>query len=282
MLLLFEISKGYGLNIHTYFWFYLDMPTTTIDTNLFWYIPEYRAIFPSLYSGISTNNLRKFDIVYSHPLILHRNVTNTFRFRCLTADQKPVNLLEQNIDSIKFHVIDMTQYRLLLETDATIDLALTGIVSVSIPPSDLEDLIPQKCLITLHAILDSGARIPIYIGASSQQGKLDAEIVDSYYPIDQTPVNSTLTEITPDTIIGSSYQTLSNMVSVRMDFDSFVGDVILQGSTTELEWYDIETWQYAEPNSISINFDVLEQVHPYLRVKFIKQSGHILTVSYTE
>lgn len=258
------------------------MPTTTIDTNLFWYIPEYKAIFPSLFSGISTNNLRKFDIVYSHPLILHRNITNTFRFKCLTADQKPVNLLAQNIDSIKFHVIDMTQKRLLLESDATFDLALTGIISVSISPTELEDLMPQKCLITLHAVLDSGAKIPIYVGASSQQGKLDAEIVDSYYPIDQTPVNSTLTEITPDTIIGSSYQTISTIVRVKIDFDSFVGDVILQGSTTELEWYDIETWNYADPNSVSIIHPITDQVHPYLRVKFVKHSGHILKVSFTE
>lgn len=258
------------------------MPTTTIDTNLFWYTPEYKLIFPTLYSGISSNTLRKFDIVYSHPIILHRNVTNTFRFKCLTADQKPVNLLAQNIDTIKFHVIDMNQKRLLLESDATIDLALTGIVSVTIAPSELEDLMPQKCLVTLHAILDSGAKIPIFVGASSQQGKLDAEIVDSYYPIDQTPVNSTLTEITPDTIIGSSYETISSLIQLKIDFDSFVGDVTLQGSTSELEWYDIEIWSYETANSISINFDITDQIHPYLRVKFTKQSGRILAVSYTE
>ena len=176
----------------------------------------------------------------------------------------------------------MTQKRLLLESDATLDLALTGIISVSISPTELEDLMPQKCLITLHAVLDSGAKIPIFVGASSQQGKLDAEIVDSYYPIDQTPSNSTLTEITPDTIIGSSYQTISTIVQVKIDFDSFVGDVILQGSTTELEWYDIQTWNYAEPNSISIIQSITGQVHPYLRVKFVKRAGHILKVSFTE
>src|SRR6056300_342694 len=127
-------------------------PLDTCDTNKYTmqlipiYVNRSRTIAVVNTAGFVT----EYRPVYTHEIRITKGIDNLIEFRFLNADQKPVDVSGQ---TVKFVAYDDEQIK-VLDLTGTLT-AITGLVTVSIPQEDINDIPSQYLRYALY--LDNGS-----------------------------------------------------------------------------------------------------------------------------
>jgi hypothetical protein len=221
--------------------------------------------------------------VYAKPLTLHKGVDNQIQFQFLNQDQKPVDITDK---SITCRVLNYQGNAVLIEKALDLILPLTGIAALTLNPSDLGTIDPQKCYYTLQ-IPVGDFDFPVFVDANAgARGEMN--IVNSVLPsfIPSTSVDIPTGQPFPNisNIIGNTqtYYTSTlesneaRVTTFSIEYNDYTGNVAILGSTiVDNDWYVVEVAETNAANLTDTRGYVIEGFHPYLRVQFVSSYGDI-------
>lgn len=222
---------------------------------------------------------------FSKPIQIHRGVDNQIQFHFLNSDQKNVNITGKEITC---RILDSTGTEVMLTKTLDMMYALTGLATLILNASDLENIPPQKCFYSLEIPMN-GLDLPVYM---DQSGGARGEmlIVDSVLPRFVPSINLSIPtgQQFPDKdaninspelfYFSSVIATNSNPVlTIQSEFESYTGNVTIQGSSLpDADWYTIQTVYYSfETGTLAYNIDGF---HPYIRMKFGSNCGSVTKI----
>ena len=205
---------------------------------------------------------RRWQPVYAKKLKVNRGVDNVILFEFINQDQKPVNI---SGSTITYRMMRTDGDELLIAKDLEILNALHGRAKVTLTTAELDIIEEQTATWSLERA--SGNLYETVFTDAYSAGRGQVDIVDSVYP---DFVESTILELPEPTIKRSAangdrnytsmaYTANNTLTTFQLDFDNFTGNVIAQGSETQIgpDWYDIGLQTvYANQNTRSyINID---------------------------
>ena len=205
---------------------------------------------------------RRWQPVYAKKLKVNRGVDNVILFEFINQDQKPVNI---SGSTITYRMMSTDGDELLIAKDLEILNALHGRAKVTLTTAELDIIEEQTATWSLERA--SGNLYETVFTDAYSAGRGQVDIVDSVYP---DFVESTILELPEPTIKRSAangdrnytsmaYTANNTLTTFQLDFDNFTGNVIAQGSETQIgpDWYDIGLQTvYANQNTRSyINID---------------------------
>ena len=187
---------------------------------------------------------RRWQPVYAKKLKVNRGVDNVILFEFINQDQKPVNI---SGSTITYRMMSTDGDELLIAKDLEILNALHGRAKVTLTTAELDIIEEQTATWSLERA--SGNLYEAVFTDAYSAGRGQVEIVDSVYP---DFVESTILELPEPTIKRSAangdrnytsmaYTANNTLTTFQLDFDNFTGNVIAQGSETQIgpDWYDI-------------------------------------------
>jgi len=182
--------------------------------------------------------------VYAKKLKVNRGVDNVILFEFINQDQKPVNI---SGSTITYRMMSTDGDELLIAKDLEILNALHGRAKVTLTTAELDIIEEQTATWSLERA--SGNLYETVFTDAYSAGRGQVDIVDSVYP---DFVESTILELPEPTIKRSAangdrnytsmaYTANNTLTTFQLDFDNFTGNVIAQGSETQIgpDWYDI-------------------------------------------
>ena len=205
---------------------------------------------------------RRWQPVYAKKLKVNRGVDNVILFEFINQDQKPVNI---SGSTITYRMMSTDGDELLIAKDLEILNALHGRAKVTLTTAELDIIEEQTATWSLERA--SGNLYETVFTDAYSAGRGQVDIVDSVYP---DFVESTILELPEPTIKRSAangdrnytsmaYTANNTLTTFQLDFDNFTGNVIAQGSETQIgpDWYDIGSQTvYTNQNTRSyINID---------------------------
>lgn len=234
-----------------------------------------------LLTGLSP---RKYMPVYAKPLTLHKGVDNQLQFQFINQEEKPVDITGKEITC---RIISYTGTEILLQKALTVQFGLTGIASLFLNASDLENIVPQKAYYSLEIPVGM-FDFPVFVDQNAG-ARGDLNIVNSVLPsfvpsaVISIPTgqpfpnlaNANIGNGNANTYFTSVFETNNNPVlTIQVNYNRFFGNVIVQGSTqVDSDWYPIQAHSYA--NTSDTFGYVVKGYHPYVRVSFTSNSGEV-------
>lgn len=229
------------------------------------------------------NSPRKFMPQYAKPLTLHKGVDNRIQFQFLNQQQKPVDITDKEITC---RVMNSEGTEVVFAKLLDLDFALTGIASLNLTASQIEDITPQKGYYSLEFPVDDGG-YPVFVDyAGAARG--DMFIVDSVLPsfVPSIPVtiptgqnNANLDGSNVVQYYSSVINTRdSSILTIQSRFEEYNGNVVIQGSTIpDGYWYDI-TIDEDFDNTTDTRGYTIRGFHPYVRVEFNSDNGEVTNI----
>jgi hypothetical protein len=205
---------------------------------------------------------RRWQPVYAKKLKVNRGVDNVILFEFINQDQKPVNI---SGSTITFRMMSTDGDELLIAEDLVHLSSAFGRAKVTLSSEKLDLIEEQTATYSLERA--SGNLYEAVFTDAYSAGRGQVEIVDSVYP---DFVESTILELPEPTIkrgaanqnrnyTSIAYTANNTLTTFQLDFDNFTGNVIAQGSDTQIgpDWYDIGSQTvYTNQNTRSyINID---------------------------
>lgn len=238
-------------------------------TSVNYYIPRHTVV---VYQGPST---RRYQIVYSKNLKLHKGVDNTLQFQFLNQEQKPIDISNQIITC---RILNKTGQAVLLQKTLTLTLPLTGIATLTATDGDLSTIDAQQCFYSLTMSSDNITNNPVFVNDVSG-GRGVMEIIDSILPkhmpsdvitIPTHPVANGVTQ----TYNSSVYATTDkSLFTIQTYFTNFTGNIQVQGSILgDSDWYNV-TDTNAYSTETGTDYYTIEGYHPFLRLQFVSSLG---------
>lgn len=219
---------------------------------------------------------------FSKSLQIHRAVDNKIQFQFLNSDQKAQNITDKVITA---RILDSAGKEILLSKTLDMMYALTGLATLTLRASDLENIPPQKAHFSLEIPMN-GLSLPVYIDQSGgARGTID--IVDSVLPsfVPSVSISIPSGQSLPDANanVNSPEQTYfssvlatnsSPVLSLQLRYEAYTGTVTIQGSSLpDADWYSISTNTYASETSTVGH--VIDGFHPYVRFNFYSNCGNV-------
>ena len=231
------------------------------------------------------NSPRYYMPHFNKPIQIHRAVDNQIQFQFLNSDQKAQNITGKEITC---RVLDSTGKEVLISKTLDMMYALTGLATLTLTATDLENIPPQKAHFSLEIPMN-GLDLPVYLDQSGlARGEMD--ILDSVLPSFLPSVELSIPsgQNFPDananinspehTYFSSVLATNSNPVlTLQAEYSAYTGDVTIQGSSLpDADWYTIQTDTYpSETGTLSYTIDGF---HPYVRLEFLANCGNVTKV----
>lgn len=240
---------------------------------------------------LSGNSPRAFMPVYAKTLNLHKGVDNKIQFQFLNQEQKPVDITDKVITC---RIINYNGTAVLINKALTLDLPLTGIASLQLNASDLEDIDAQKCHYSLEipvgefdypVFVDpaAGARGDINILNSVLPSFVPSQIVTipTGQPFPNVDANNSINNVLPNanTYYSSVINTQDNpILTIQADYYQFNGDVTIQGTFSSglTDWYPITTVTYS--NVTDTEGYTIKGFHPFVRMVFTSNTGAVTNI----
>jgi len=244
------------------------------STQVFTYIPRQIVVV------LSGNSTRFFMPQYSKILTIHKGVDNRLQFQFLNQEQKPVSVLGKTITC---RIISYEGTKVLISKALTPDLPVTGIMSLYLTASEIENIETQKAYYSLE-IPEGSFDFPVFIdqnGGARGDVNIINSVLPSFVPSQEVSIptgqpfpnlhNSSNTE----TYFSSVINTQENAVlSIQATYNEYEGNVVIQGSTeVDANWYTIIEENYA--NLTDTKGYTIVGFHPYIRVKFVSEQGEV-------
>lgn len=252
------------------------------STSVFVYTQRQIVVLLSGYSP------RKYMPQYAKPLTLHKGVDNKIQFQFLNQEQKPVNITGK---SITCRVISNDGTEILLQKALTVEVPLTGIASLVLNASDIENIIPQQAFYSLEIPVGT-FDFPVFVDQNAG-ARGDMNIVDSVLPsfVPSQPVSiptgQPFPNLNPNSNSNSNSQTYyssvistddNNILTIQAQYVDYVGNVIIEGSTiVDGDWYPITTNTYSNTTSDTKGY-VIRGFHPYIRMQFVSNTGAVTNI----
>lgn len=232
------------------------------------------------------NSVRKYMPVYAKPLTLHKGVDNRIQFQFLDQEQKPVNITGK---SITCRILNYNGTEVLIRKALDINLGLTGIASLNLNASDIEDVDAQKAYYSLEIPVGE-FDYPVFVDQNAG-ARGDMNIVNSVLPsfVPSQEVSIPTGQPFPN-ISNSSGNT--NMVyftsiintqdnpvlTIQTHYEEYYGNVAILGSSTvDGDFYvieeDNELVELTETKGYTIH-----GYHPFVKVKFTSNSGAVTNI----
>jgi hypothetical protein len=232
------------------------------------------------------NSVRKYMPVYAKPLTLHKGVDNRIQFQFLDQEQKPVNITGK---SITCRILNYNGTEVLIRKALDINLGLTGIASLNLNASDIEDVDAQKAYYSLEIPVGE-FDYPVFVDQNAG-ARGDMNIVNSVLPsfvpsqevsiptgqpfpnISNSSGNTSMVYFT------SIINTQDNPVlTIQTKYEEYYGNVeILGSSTVDGDFYvieeDNELVELTETKGYTIH-----GYHPFVKVKFTSNSGAVTNI----
>jgi hypothetical protein len=236
---------------------------------------------------LSGNSARIYMPQYAKPLTLHKGVDNQLQFQFLNQEQKPVDITGKTVTC---RVINNNGSEILLQKALTPQLPLTGIASLYVNASDIENIIPQKCFYSLE-ISSQPYDFPVFVDQNAS-ARGDMNIVDSVLPsfVPSQPVSiptgQPFPNLNPNSNSNSNSQTYyssvistedNSILTIQAQYIEFMGNVVIEGSTiVDGDWYPITTVAYS--NVSETKGYVVRGYHPYIRMQFVSNTGAVTNI----
>lgn len=252
------------------------------STSVFVYTQRQIVVLLSGYSP------RKYMPQYAKPLTLHKGVDNKIQFQFLNQEQKPVNITGK---SITCRVISNDGTEILLQKALTVEVPLTGIASLVLNASDIENIIPQQAFYSLEIPVGT-FDFPVFVDQNAG-ARGDMNIVDSVLPsfVPSQPVSiptgQPFPNLNPNSNSNSNSQTYyssvistddNNILTIQAQYVDYVGNVIIEGSTiVDGDWYPITANTYSNTTSDTKGY-VIRGFHPYIRMQFVSNTGAVTNI----
>ena len=212
---------------------------------------------------------RRWQPVYAKKLKVNRGVDNVILFEFINQDQKPVNI---SGSTITYRMMSTDGDELLIAKDLEILNALHGRAKVTLTTAELDIIEEQTASWSLERA--SGNLYETVFTDAYSAGRGQVDIVDSVYP---DFVESTILELPEPTIKRSAangdrnytsmaYTANNTLTTFQLDFDNFTGNVIAQGSETQIgpDWYDIGS-QTVYTNQTTRSYINIDGRHNWIR-----------------
>lgn len=245
---------------------------------------------------LSGTSPRKYMPIYAKPLTLNKGVDNQLQFQFLNQEQKPVDLsaIATANEQISFRAINSDGTEILLRKALDPVLDVNGIFVLNTSAADIEAIDSQKCYYSLE-YPSANLNLPVFVD-SKAGARGDLNIVDSVLPsfvpsqVVTIPNDQTLPNANANanseavTFFSSVINTQdSGVLTASIDYENYVGNVTLQGSTlVDSDYYDINQYRYgnaANGNSESSTIGyTMTGYHPFIRIKFEANVGNIVTL----
>jgi hypothetical protein len=223
--------------------------------------------------------------IYAKPLTLHKGVDNQLQFQFINQEEKPVNITGKEITC---RIISSDGTQILLQKSLTLQLSATGIASLFINASDIENIVPQKAYYSLEIPVGQ-FDFPVFVDNNAgARGDLNIvnSVLPSFVPSAEISIptgqpfpnlsNANIPNLAnANTYFTSVFETSNNpILTIQVNYNQFFGDVIVQGSTqVDADWYPIQMHSYA--NTSDTFGYVVKGYHPYIRVSFTSNSGEV-------
>lgn len=218
---------------------------------------------------------------YSKILTIHKGVDNRLQFQLLNQEQKPVSVVGS---AITCRIINYDGTKTLITKQLTPDLPVTGIMSLYLTASEVENIPAQKAYYSLE--IESGSYdFPVFIDQNGG-ARGDVNIIDSVLPsfvpsqIITIPTGQDFPNLHSNntntiTYYSSVINTQENpILTIQTQYNEYSGNIVVQGSTTvDADWYTITEEEYAN-TSVTKGYTVIG-FHPYLRLKFVSDQGEV-------
>ena len=225
--------------------------------------------------------------VYAKPLTLHKGVDNQIQFQFLNQDQKPVDITDK---SITCRILNYQGNEILIVKALDLILPLTGIAVLTLNPTDLEDIDPQKCYYTLE-IPVGDFDFPVFVD-SNAGARGEMNIVNSILPSFVPSMEITIPTGQPfpnlqvgnydlpgnsQTYYSSTLETNDNpTLTFSVKYNDFSGNVAILGSTiVDNDWYIVDVAETNAANLTATKGYVVQGFHPYIRIQFESNYGEI-------
>lgn len=240
---------------------------------------------------LTGNSARIYMPQYAKPLTLHKGVDNKLQFQFLNQEQKPVNITGKEIT---FRIINYNGSTVLLRKALTIELGLTGIASVFLNASDLENIDAQKAHYSLEIPIGE-FDFPVFVDQNAG-GRGDLYIVNSILPAFvpsesiSIPTGQPFPNLNPDVnpnnplpnanIYYSSVINTENnpVLTIQTRLTQYNGLVSIEGSTiVDGDWYPITTSTVYSNVSDTVGYSVVG-FHPYVRMVFTSNAGVVTNI----
>lgn len=234
--------------------------------------------------AIATNSQspRYFMPHFSKPLQIHRGVDNSVQFAFLNSDQKAVNITGKEITC---RILDSTGTEVLLTKTLDMMYALTGLATLTLNVSDLENIPPQKCFYSLEIPMN-GLDLPVYIdqsGGARGEMLIQDSVMPSFVPSTELSIptgqhfpDENANVNSPELFYFSSVlATNSNpILTIQTEFVGYTGNVTIQGSSLpDTDWYTIQNEYY--PDETGTLTYIIDGFHPYVRMEFGSNCGSV-------
>lgn len=240
---------------------------------------------------LTGNSVRKYMPVYAKPLTLHKGVDNQLQFQFINQEQKPVDITGKEIS---FRIISYNGNKVLLRKALTLQLSATGIASLFLNASDIEDIDAQQAHYSLEIPVgefdfpvfvdqNAGARGDLYIVNSVLPAFIPSESVSipTGQPFPNLDPNNSANNPLPNANIyySSVINTEDNpILTLQTTLTEYNGIVGIEGSTiVSGDWYPITT-SNAYSNVTDTEGWSVKGYHPYVRMVFTSNAGVVTNI----
>lgn len=246
------------------------------STQVFTYTPRQIVVV------LSGNSTRFVMPQYSKTLTAHRGVDNRLQFQFLNQEQKPVSVVGKTITC---RIINNDGTRILLTKALDADFSVTGIMSLYLTASEIENIPVQKAFYSLE--IPSGSfDFPVFTdqnGTARGEINIIDSVLPSFVPSQEISIPSgqpfpSMNGSEIITYFSSVIKTEENpILTIQAQYDEYNGSVTIEGSTeVDTNWYTIITESY--DNITDTKGYTLFGFHPYIRIKFESDQGTVSNI----
>ena len=192
--------------------------------------------------------------------------------------------------SITCRILNYQGNEILIVKALDLILPLTGIAVLTLNPTDLEDIDPQKCYYTLE-IPVGDFDFPVFVD-SNAGARGEMNIVNSILPSFVPSMEITIPTGQPfpnlqvgnydlpgnsQTYYSSTLETNDNpTLTFSVKYNDFSGNVAILGSTiVDNDWYIVDVAETNAANLTATKGYVVQGFHPYIRIQFESNYGEI-------
>jgi len=236
-------------------------------------------------------SVRKYMPIYAKPLTLHKGVDNQLQFQFLNQEQKPVDITGKEIT---FRAINYNGSEVLFRKALTIQLGLTGIASLFVNASEIEDIDAQKAHYSLEIPIGD-FDFPVFVD-NDAGARGDLNIVNSVLPAFipsesiSIPTGQAFPNLNPDinpnnplpnaNIYFSSVINTENnpILTLQSRLTEYNGIITIEGSSiVNGDWYPIVTTE--DYSNVTDTFGwSIKGYHPYVRMQFTSNTGSVTNI----
>jgi len=231
---------------------------------------------------LSGNSPRRYQLVYAKTLTINKGVDNKIQFQFLNQEQKPVNITAQTTfpNQITFRLISEDGQRTLLQKALTPTLVLNGLAELIVTSAEIEEIDVQFCSYSLETSA-AGLDLPVFVDSEAgARGSIRVvnSVLPSFVPaVDVTIPSHPLPNSNTVTYTSSIlYTNDSPLLSIQTWLSNYSGNVTVQGSVTQSQWYTIQNNTYLDA-TLSDGY-MVEGFHPYVRLEFTSTQGNVTQI----